>query len=248
MRLPVDGPSARIAGLAAALIFTTSLGACASGDAPSFSERFASPPANGPQADYPVVVGDPYAVAGKEYVPEDVLNYDEVGYIAADSASSTAVSGSHHTLPLPSYVEVTSLETGRTALVRLERRGPMTGHELVALSPGALAQLEIAPGAPVRVRRVDPPAGPRALLPAGQQAPLRMDTPMPLVEVLRRKLPEAAAAPVQTAVVAAHSAPVEPVPQPQEQAEPRLLPQVDPSSAPVAVSRTSAVERGFVVQ
>src|SRR4029079_18969912 len=81
--------------------------------------------------------------------------------------------------------------------VRIERRGPMTGNELVALSPDALTQLGIAPGAPVRVRRVNPPEDQRALLRAHQPAPLRMDTPMPLVEVLRRKLPGAAAAPIQ---------------------------------------------------
>jgi rare lipoprotein A len=38
----------------------------------------------------------------------------------------------------------------------------------------------------VRVRRVNPPEDQRALLRAGQSAPLRMDTPMPLVEILRR--------------------------------------------------------------
>jgi rare lipoprotein A len=158
-------------------------------------------------ADYPVVVGEPYAVEGTEYVPEDLLNYDHVGVVAADEAGGGAVTGAHHTLPLPSYVEVTSLDTGRTALVRIERRGPMTGHELVALSPGALTQLAIAPGAPVRVRRVNPPEDQRAALRAGQPAPLRMDTPMPLVEVLRRKLPGAGPAPVQLAAAA-------PVPQP----------------------------------
>jgi rare lipoprotein A len=36
------------------------------------------------------------------------------------------ISGAHKTLPLPSYVEVTSLESGKTILVRLERRGPMS--------------------------------------------------------------------------------------------------------------------------
>jgi rare lipoprotein A len=146
-------------------------------------------PLNGPQADYPVVIGAAYSVQGTNFSPEDTMNYDQVGFVAADRAGGNAVSGSHHTLPLPSYVEVTSLATGRTILVRLERRGPMDATDLVALSPGALTQLGAQAGTPVRVRRVNPPEDQRALLRTGQSAPLRMDTPMSLVEVLKRKLP-----------------------------------------------------------
>jgi rare lipoprotein A len=264
MRLPADGPWPRVARFATALTLATALGACGtSGGASSFAESFGSLPVNGPQADYPVVVGEPYSIAGTDYVPEDVLNYDEVGFVAADGAGGAGISGAHHTLPLPSYVEVTSLETGRTALVRLERRGPMTGHELAALSPGALAQLEIAPGAPVRVRRVNPPEDQRALLRAGQQAPLRMDTPMPLVEVLRRKLPGIIlASPAQ--VAAPTPARVAPEPRPtatpapapvQAVRNPSIPPALPPldrvggaSSLPVAASRSGAVEGGFIVQ
>src|SRR5690606_29754421 len=79
------------------------------------------------------------------------------------------------------------------------RRGPMDGHALIGLSRGAIAQLSASNGTPVRVRRVNPPEDERALLRAGSPAPLRMDTPMPLVEVLKRKLPDQ---PVTTGVVA----------------------------------------------
>jgi rare lipoprotein A len=202
-------------------------------------------------------------VAGVTYTPEDVLNYDEVGFLAGDAAGGSAVSGSHHTLPLPSYVEVTSLETGRTILVRLERRGPMNGHELVALSPGAMEQLEAAPGGAVRVRRVNPPEDHRAPLRAGGPAPLRMDTPIPLVEVLRRKLP----APNSVALVlAAPQMAAEPVTDPDPampgpavgqpaSADPRPLLPLDPqgsgigTSTPVATSQPPApLESGFMVQ
>src|SRR5690606_16877135 len=107
-----------------------------------------SPGAIGPAADYPVVIGEPYRVGSRLHTPADTLNYDEVGYVAADTG--IGVSGAHHTLPLPSYAEVTSLETGQTILVRLERRGPMTGDALVGLSSAALAQLGAAEGTPVR--------------------------------------------------------------------------------------------------
>ena len=233
MRLPADGLRVGYTALAASLTLALALGASSAAGRRS-SETLAATPVNGPQADYPMVVGDPYTVAGTEYVPVDVLNYDQVGVVAADDAGGSAVTGAHHTLPLPSYVEVTSLDTGRTALVRVERRGPMTGQELIALSPGALAQLAVAPGAPVRVRRVVPPEDQRALLRAGQQAPLRMDTPMSLVEVLRRKLPGAGPAPVQTAQA---------TPAPQPVLAPATAPRqpVRAATAPRANARTGSV-------
>lgn len=146
-------------------------------------------PEQGPAGDYPMVLGDAFMVDGKLYTPAGTLNYDEVGYAGADPAGGMGISASHRTLPLPSYIEVTCLETGRTILVRAERRGPMTGSQLVALSPGALEQLGIAESAPVRVRRVNPPEQERAFLRRGERAAERMETPMTLVAVLKRKLP-----------------------------------------------------------
>ena len=45
-----------------------------------------------------------------------------------------AISAAHKTLPLPSYVEVTALDTGRTILVRVNDRGPMANDRLIDLS------------------------------------------------------------------------------------------------------------------
>ena len=268
MRLPADGRKARFVRLAAALIPALALGACGivgGGSGPAEGLAVAAVPNPGPQGDYPVVVGDPYSVAGTSYTPEDVLNYDQVGFLAADAGGGDTVSGSHHTLPLPSYVEVTSLETGRTILVRLERRGPMNSNELVALSPGALAQLGGAAGAPVRVRRVNPPEEQRALLRAGGPAELRMDTPRSLVEILKRKLPGQGAAPVRTAAVEPVQSPspapvtvaAAPAPQPVRTGAPalppletRAAPSVAPAPAPApSPARQPAASRGaFVVQ
>ena len=183
MKLPNKRPSGRYLPLIAAAVFA--------GCGATLAARQSAPPApvNGPAADYPVVVGDPYTAGGVSFTPEDKLNYDEVGYVAIDSRGGTAISGEHHTLPLPSYVEVTSLETGKTILVRLERRGPMDGSQSIGRSPGAAQLLGVSAGSPVRVRRVNPPEEERAALRAGQRAPERIDTPMGLVNVLRRKLP-----------------------------------------------------------
>lgn len=146
-------------------------------------------PAAGPAADYPVIIGDPYVIGGVTYTPADTLNYDAVGYAHAGTEGS-GISGAHHALPLPCYVEVTSLDSGRTVLVRLDRRGPMNGKQLIELSPAAWAQLGLPGGAdaPVRVRRVNPPEQERALLRAGDHAADRMETPPGLRAALRRKL------------------------------------------------------------
>jgi rare lipoprotein A len=244
MRLPGDGREAPFVKLFIALIPALALGACGIGGSSSAVGLAASTaPSSGPQADYPVVVGDPYSVAGTAYTPEDVLNYDQVGFLAADPAGGYAISGSHHTLPLPSYVEVTSLETGRTILVRVERRGPMDGNELLALSDGALAQLGAAAGTPVRVRRVNPPEDQRSLLRAGGSAEPRMNTPMALVEILKRKLPAQSSAPAAIA----QAAPVQPV-------APLDAPATgNPSLAPAAIARPPALppavsQGAFVVQ
>lgn len=162
------------------------LAACGGGGggAPVLSS---APRASGPAGDYPMVLGPTYTVEGVSHTPADVMNYDAVGY--AGVADGAGVSASHRTLPLPSYVEVTSLDTGKTILVRVERRGPMTNSRLVDLSPAASAQLGLSGGkAPVRVRRVNPPEPERAVLRMGQAAPARMDTPQSLLGVLRRKL------------------------------------------------------------
>jgi len=203
MRLPVEIP-ARVYRGVIALSLAGLLAACgALGGGSHNLASAAALPANGPQADYPVLVGEPYQIGTTSYRPNDTLNYDEVGYLAEDSGS-VGITGSHHTLPVPSYAEVTSLTTGRTILVRLERRGPMASNHLLALSPAALAQLDATAETPVRVRRVNPPEEQRMMLRAGNSAPLRMDTPMALVTVLRRRLsaPEVVAAPQPVAEVA----------------------------------------------
>lgn len=150
--------------------------------------RDISAPRNGPAADYPMVIGQPFTIEGETYTPVDQLNYDAVGYAAVVEEGMAGITAAHKILPVPSYVEVTSLESGRTILVRIEKRGPMVNDRLVALSPAAAAQLGVVEAAPVRVRRVNPPEPERAMLRAGDRVAERMETPEPLLKVLKRKL------------------------------------------------------------
>ena len=188
MRLPVNRTCALIAfGLL-------------SGCAVSSGARAPSQPPvarSGPAADFPIVIGDPFTIDSVTYTPVDRLNYDEVGIAAVGAGDSAAVTAANKTLPLPSYVEVTSLESGRTILVRVTNRGPMRNDQLIELSPGAASQLGILANTAVRVRRVNPPEGERAMLRTGVRAPERMETPKPLLEALKRKLGK-----VQTSTIA----------------------------------------------
>lgn len=203
---------------------------------------------NGPEADYPMVLGPAFTVDGVTYTPVDTMNYDAVGYAVTGSEGGMAVSAAHRTLPLPSYIEVTALDSGKTVLVRVERRGPMSGKNLVELSPGAAAQLGLTgnPHAAVRVRRVNPFEQERAMLRSGQQAPARMDTPKSLLAVLQRKLdqqegivrPAPGAEPGEAPAVA--SLPPKPEAKPDTKAKPKPKPAVaaapKPAPAPVAAA------------
>lgn len=152
---------------------------------------FAASSTTQPAADPPAELGEAYAVDGVTVTPAD-KPFDDVGLAVVETGSETTadISMAHRTLPLPSYAEVTALDNGRTILVRIERRGPLSGPAFVALSAGAFAQLGADPAQPlgVRVRRVSPQEYERSLLRTGQRAPERLATPKPLLEVLRRRL------------------------------------------------------------
>jgi len=237
MRLPVNCQSRRYG----MLLFATVASVASLLAAPLLARQtapvYAAP--NGPAADYPMVLGAPYVVDGVTYTPADTMNIDQVGYAVADDAGA-GVTLSHRTLPLPSYVEVTSLRTGRTILARVERRGPMSGPNLFGLSAGAAAQLGAAQGGidsrtPVRVRRVNPPETERALLRDHQTAPVRMDTPMSLVGVLLRKLdPTLVPPPAQAA------APTAPTPAPTAQKGPMVAATPPTPKTPVAPAQAGA--------
>lgn len=201
------------------------------------AELPSAPVTAGPGADYPMVLGAPFTIDGVTYTPADKMNVDQVGYAYADREGGAGITAAHRTLPLPSYAEVTSLETGKTILVRIERRGPMGGDGLVALSAGAVAQLGINPAgkAPVRIRRVNPPEIERAALRRGERAPERMETPKSLVAVLLRKLdprlPAAAPSP-------ARGSQVLPGPAKTTAAKPAAVPAI--SAQPVAAPAAAA--------
>ena len=69
-----------------------------------------------------------------------------------------AMTAAHKTLPLPTYAQVTNLENGRSAVVRINDRGPFHGPRVIDLSRAAAAKLGVlAKGtAQVEVKALDP--------------------------------------------------------------------------------------------
>jgi rare lipoprotein A len=169
--------AARLAGLTAAVL---ALSACGGG------ERFR------PVADVPVRIGPPYTVRGTTYVPAANPAYDEVGYATwygNESGNRVAngekfeaewITAAHTTLPLPTYVEVTSLDSGQRIVVRVNDRGPFSGgRRIIDLSRGAAEELGVRRQgvAPVRVRVVEPSKADRERLRQGK--PARALPPVP---------------------------------------------------------------------
>jgi len=169
-----------------ALLLTLTLAACAT-TPPRMSQTLPPPPKppveRGPVPDAPVKIGKPYQVAGTWYYPSDDAQYDEVGYASwygdafhggptanGETYDMDMVGAAHKTLPLPSYVEVTALDTGRTIVVRVNDRGPFVTNRIIDLSRRSAELLGTARQgvARVRVRRVYPSDEERLALRSGK--------------------------------------------------------------------------------
>ncbi len=118
-----------------------------------------------------VKIGKPYQVFGVTYYPEDDRGYDRTGiaswYGPTFHEKATAngeiynqddVTAAHKTLPMPSWVEVTNLDNGRSLVVRINDRGPFVEGRIIDLSRRSAQMLGVdRPGlARVRVKRVFP--------------------------------------------------------------------------------------------
>ncbi|MBI2717067.1 MAG: septal ring lytic transglycosylase RlpA family protein [Rhizobiales bacterium] len=92
-------------------------------------------------------VGKPYTIAGREYVPQEDVNYSAVGMASfygndfhgrstanGEVFDMNSISAAHPTLPLPSYVRVTNLANRRSIVVRVNDRGPYVGDRVIDLS------------------------------------------------------------------------------------------------------------------
>ena len=101
------------------------------------------------------MVGRPYKVAQRTYVPADDPRYSRVGlaswYGAAFHGRLTAngevfdkssYAAAHPTMPLPSYARVTNLANGRSMIVRVNDRGPYHAGRVMDVSERVAEALE----------------------------------------------------------------------------------------------------------
>ena len=110
-------------------------------------------------------VGKPYQIKGTWYYPAEDYNYDETGiaswYGTKFHGRATAngevfdmngLSAAHRTLPMPSFVRVTNLESGRSLNLRLNDRGPFARGRIIDLSRRAAQLLGYETKGTARVR------------------------------------------------------------------------------------------------
>lgn len=92
-------------------------------------------------------VGKPYQITGQWYTPRESYSYDETGIASwygddfhgkktanGEIFNKNALTAAHPTLQMPSLVRVTNLETGRSAVLRVNDRGPFSKSRLIDVS------------------------------------------------------------------------------------------------------------------
>ena len=115
---------------------------------------------------------NPYTVLGKTYhLLPTAKDYREVGVASwygtkfhgratsnGEAYDMFGMTAAHKTLPIPAYVRVTNLENGRSAIVRVNDRGPFHDDRIIDLSYAAAKKLDVfAQGtARVEVVAIDP--------------------------------------------------------------------------------------------
>lgn len=154
----------------AALKLLAMLLACAAVTACATPRYAASGPSAKPGARTPATMR-PYQVNGVWYTPKADPDYDEKGIASwygeqfhnrntanGEVFDMDLITAAHKTLPLPSIVEVTDLDTGKKLRVRVNDRGPFVSGRIIDLSKGAAQKLGIYRKgvARVRVRYIGP--------------------------------------------------------------------------------------------
>lgn len=130
-----------------------------------------------------IVFGRTYVpdTSGRSYVAEGIASWYGRKFHGQRTSSGEpydmyAMTAAHPTLPIPSYARVTSLETGKSVVVRINDRGPFHADRIIDLSYTAAHKLGIVRkgSGRVRVESIDPGASPA---PAVAAAPAREAAP-----------------------------------------------------------------------
>ena len=115
------------------------------------------------------------------------------------------MTAAHKTLPIPSYVRVTNLDTKRSIIVRVNDRGPFHEGRIIDLSYTAALKLGILGNgsSQVEVEALDPtkPDDAQAVLAAATKPP----TPQAVQSAMTKLLPAAVAPPTDAAAIDPHA-------------------------------------------
>ncbi|MDX2144199.1 MAG: septal ring lytic transglycosylase RlpA family protein [Rhodospirillaceae bacterium] len=146
----------------AVLLLTALVSACTTGRAPP-------PEKPGESAGLPeggiYKVGTPYQVEGVWYYPSEDYSYVEEGIASwygpdfhgkrtanGERYDMNAMTAAHPTLPMPSVVNVTNLENGRSVKLRINDRGPFKSRRIIDVSRRASQLLGFQENGTARVR------------------------------------------------------------------------------------------------
>ena len=110
-------------------------------------------------------VGAPYVIEGATYYPQEDYSYDETGiaswygpgfhgrYTAnGEIFDEDQLTAAHRTLPMPSLVRVTNLDNGKSAVVRVNDRGPFARGRIIDMSKRSAEVLGFKSNGTAKVR------------------------------------------------------------------------------------------------
>jgi peptidoglycan lytic transglycosylase len=200
-------------------------------------------------------IGNPYQIDGAWYYPSIDWNYDQTGtaswygsdfygkYTAnGEVYDMNALTAAHRTLPMPSIVQVTNLENGRSIQLRINDRGPYAKNRIIDLSRRAAqllgfentgtAQVEVKllRQETMAVQSLAQKNGDEDAPPAPQLAALPV---MPVSEEPLAPPPGAQAAPQPAPAAQATMQPI-PDPQPRTASKLALIQRTEAATAPQA--------------
>ena len=121
------------------------LGACAQTQLLVHTAKRISKQDKKPQGYYKI--GSPYQIKGKWYYPAVDYSYNKTGIASwygpgfdgkmtanGETYNQNALTAAHKTLPMPSIVQVTNLENGRSIKVTINDRGPYAFSRIIDMS------------------------------------------------------------------------------------------------------------------